>query len=48
VYLSPGAYFGWRAQLETMAAEGRRNVMEHLAVSDISLTASCTAGSSMT
>ena len=31
-FLSPGAYFTWRAQLETMAAEGRRNVMENLAV----------------
>ena len=29
-FLSPGAYFAWRAQLETMAAEGRRNVMEGL------------------
>jgi predicted lipid-binding transport protein (Tim44 family) len=34
-FLSPGAYFTWRAQLETMAAEGRRNVMEHLTVSRI-------------
>jgi len=31
-FLSPGAYFTWRAQLETMAAEGRRNVMENLSV----------------
>lgn len=31
-FLSPGAYFAWRAQLETMAAEGRRNVMEGLTV----------------
>jgi predicted lipid-binding transport protein (Tim44 family) len=31
-FLSPGAYFSWRAQLETMAAEGRRNVMENLVV----------------
>jgi len=34
-FLSPGAYFAWRAQLETMAAEGRRNVMEHLQVQGI-------------
>jgi len=34
-FLSPGAYFAWRAQLETMAAEGRRNVMEGLAVRSI-------------
>jgi predicted lipid-binding transport protein (Tim44 family) len=38
VFMSPGAYFAWRAQLETMAAEGRRNVMEGLAVRDVSLT----------
>ncbi len=31
-FLSPGAYFAWRAQLETLAAEGRRNVMENLTV----------------
>jgi len=31
-FLSPGAYFAWRAQLETMTAEGRRNVMENLVV----------------
>jgi predicted lipid-binding transport protein (Tim44 family) len=34
-FLSPGAYFAWRAQLETMAAEGRRNVMEGLTVRGI-------------
>jgi predicted lipid-binding transport protein (Tim44 family) len=34
-FLSPGAYFAWRAQLETMAAEGRRNVMERLQVQSI-------------
>jgi predicted lipid-binding transport protein (Tim44 family) len=34
-FLSPGAYFAWRAQLETMAVEGRRNVMEHLQVRSI-------------
>ncbi len=34
-FLSPGAYFTWSAQLETMAAEGRRNVMEHLSVQRI-------------
>ncbi|MFI4889831.1 MAG: TIM44-like domain-containing protein [Steroidobacterales bacterium] len=38
VFLSPGAYFAWRAQLETLAAEGRRNVMEDLQVTDVSLT----------
>ena len=31
-FMSPGAYFTWSAQLETMAAEGRRNVMENLSV----------------
>jgi predicted lipid-binding transport protein (Tim44 family) len=31
-FLSPGAYFSWRAQLETLAAEGRRNVMENIVV----------------
>jgi hypothetical protein len=34
-FLSPGAYFAWRAQLETMAVEGRRNVVEHLQVHNI-------------
>jgi predicted lipid-binding transport protein (Tim44 family) len=34
-FLSPGAYYSWRAQLETMAAEGRRNVLENLAVARI-------------
>jgi predicted lipid-binding transport protein (Tim44 family) len=34
-FLSPGAYFSWRAQLETMAAQGRRNVMENLQVQKI-------------
>jgi predicted lipid-binding transport protein (Tim44 family) len=34
-FLSPGAYFTWRAQVETMATEGRRNVMEHLSVQRI-------------
>jgi predicted lipid-binding transport protein (Tim44 family) len=38
VFMSPGAYFAWRAQLETLAAEGRRNVMENLEVRDVSLT----------
>jgi predicted lipid-binding transport protein (Tim44 family) len=37
-FLSPGAYFAWRAQLETMAAEGRRNVMEGLNVRGIEPT----------
>jgi predicted lipid-binding transport protein (Tim44 family) len=31
-FMSPGAYYTWSAQLETMAAEGRRNVMENLSV----------------
>jgi len=34
-FLSPGAYFSWRAQLETLAAEGRRNVMDNIAVGSI-------------
>jgi len=34
-FLSPGAYFAWSAQLETMAAEGRRDVMEGLNVQRI-------------
>lgn len=34
-FLSPGAYFTWRAQVETMAAEGRRNVMENVSVQRI-------------
>jgi predicted lipid-binding transport protein (Tim44 family) len=34
-FLSPGAYFGWRAQLETLAAEGRRNVMENISIRGI-------------
>jgi hypothetical protein len=34
-FLSPGAYFTWRAQLETLAAEGRRNVMEQISVQRI-------------
>ena len=34
-FLSPGAYFAWRAQLETMATEGRRNVMEGLTVRSV-------------
>jgi predicted lipid-binding transport protein (Tim44 family) len=29
-FLSPGAYFTWSAQLEALAAEGRRNVMENV------------------
>ena len=37
-FLSPGAYFAWRAQLETMAAEGRRNIMENLQVQNIAPT----------
>jgi len=31
-FMSPGAYFTWSAQLETMAAEGRRNVMENVSI----------------
>jgi predicted lipid-binding transport protein (Tim44 family) len=34
-FMSPGAYFTWSAQLETMSAEGRRNVMENLVVRNI-------------
>jgi predicted lipid-binding transport protein (Tim44 family) len=34
-FMSPGAYFSWSAQLETMAGEGRRNVLEHLEVRGI-------------
>jgi predicted lipid-binding transport protein (Tim44 family) len=34
-FLSPGAYFTWRAQLEAMAADGRRNVMENVSVQRI-------------
>jgi len=34
-FLSPGAYFAWRSQLETMAAEGRRNVMENLSLTRV-------------
>ncbi len=31
-FLSPGAYFAWAAQLETLAAGQRRNVMENIEV----------------
>ena len=34
-FMSPGAYFTWSAQLETLAAEGRRNVMENVSVRGI-------------
>jgi predicted lipid-binding transport protein (Tim44 family) len=34
-FMSPGAYFSWSAQLESMASEGRRNVLEHLEVRGI-------------
>ena len=34
-FLSQGAYFAWRAQLETMAAEGRKNIMEHLTIASV-------------
>jgi hypothetical protein len=36
-FMSPGAYFAWSAQLETMAAQGRHNVVENLAVRNIEL-----------
>jgi predicted lipid-binding transport protein (Tim44 family) len=31
-FLSPGAYFAWSAQLETLKAEGRRDVMENVQI----------------
>jgi predicted lipid-binding transport protein (Tim44 family) len=34
-FLSPGAYFTWSAQLEALAAEGRRNVMENVEIRGI-------------
>jgi predicted lipid-binding transport protein (Tim44 family) len=34
-FLSPGAYFSWRSQLETLAGESRRNVMENISVQGI-------------
>jgi predicted lipid-binding transport protein (Tim44 family) len=34
-FMSPGAYFSWSAQLETLASEGRRNMLEHLEVRGI-------------
>lgn len=34
-FMSPGAYFTWSAQLETMAAEGRHNVMENISVNSV-------------
>jgi predicted lipid-binding transport protein (Tim44 family) len=34
-FMSPGAYFSWSAQLESMASEGRRNVLENLDVRSI-------------
>jgi predicted lipid-binding transport protein (Tim44 family) len=34
-FMSPGAYFSWSAQLETLSSEGRRNVMEHLEIRSI-------------
>jgi hypothetical protein len=36
-FLSPGAYFSWSAQLEALAAEGRRNVMENVSVRGIEI-----------
>lgn len=35
VYLSPGAYFAWSAQIETLVAEGRRNVIEQLSIAAV-------------
>jgi predicted lipid-binding transport protein (Tim44 family) len=37
-FMSPGAYFSWSAQLESMASEGRRNVMENIEVRAIEPT----------
>jgi predicted lipid-binding transport protein (Tim44 family) len=34
-FMSPGAYFSWSAQLESMVSEGRRNVLQHLEVRSI-------------
>ncbi len=34
-FMSPGAYFSWSAQIETLVAEGRRNVMENISVSSV-------------
>ena len=34
-FMSPGAYFCWSAQLEAMASEGHRNVLEQLEVQRI-------------
>ncbi len=34
-FMSPGAYFSWSAQIETLMAEGRRNVMENISVNAI-------------
>ncbi len=34
-FMSPGAYFSWSAQLESMMSEGRRNVLEHLEVRSV-------------
>jgi len=36
-FLSPGAYFAWSAQLEALAAEGRRNVMENIEVRGVEI-----------
>jgi predicted lipid-binding transport protein (Tim44 family) len=36
-FLSPGAYFTWSAQLEALATEGRRNVMENVEVRGIEI-----------
>jgi predicted lipid-binding transport protein (Tim44 family) len=36
-FLSPGAYFAWSAQLEALAAEGRRNVMENVDVRGVEI-----------
>ncbi len=34
-FMSPGAYFSWSAQLDGMASEGRRNVMENLEIRSV-------------
>jgi predicted lipid-binding transport protein (Tim44 family) len=34
-FMSPGAYFSWSAQLETLVSEGRRNVMENISVTSV-------------
>jgi len=36
-FLSRGAYFSWSAQLEALAAEGRRNIMENVEVRGVDI-----------